>query len=151
MTATGPNPSVADTNRKPVNLLCTSVILAAGILYPYLYGIWAGPVKPSWFVSALLSSILLWFYWRGFGWARYLTLLAQAVTIADSISALNGHHLMTIANLGAHESQLVLVCKILASVYVFGWLLTPQARRYFSAEARHQRESLAAGRRLASS
>jgi hypothetical protein len=142
MTDSRPMPSVAHAETRPLNLVLTSVILALGILVPYLYGIWAGAVKPSWFTSALVSSILLWFYWRGYGWARYFTMLGQAIAIAISGSTLTGHQLLTIANLGTRESKLILIVELLASAYVFGWLLTPQGRRYFSAEARHRRESL---------
>jgi len=116
--------------------------------------IWHWPGTLPSFLVLVLGLIIwvgfLWFYWNGYSWTRYLAIWSSGLFVIDALFALSKSH--SLVYLGAEASGNVYLNVLLLgfNLYLFSWLLTSEAAKYFSTDARHQRESLAAYRELGS-
>jgi glucose-6-phosphate-specific signal transduction histidine kinase len=88
----------------------------------------------------LVQSVLLWSYWNGYSWVRYLQLIVCSLTAIKSLTRLPALLHLTTHVRGGELRNAFDLC---VNLYFVVWLSSSEARHYFSTEARHERQSLA--------
>ena len=131
---------------RPTSLVITSAIWAISILFW-----WIPPIVRHWaeipkylVVFPILGTGLLWFYWQGHSWVRYLVLFILSLTLIGDIIKVIGMHVAFYSGIPLTRQMIPKVVRFLIDVYFVAWLSSPEASRYFSTEARHERQSLTA-------
>lgn len=96
-------------------------------------GLGLGALLGALAVSLFLACAILWFlwsYWQGQGWTRDSVMIVLAVNAAFFLREVGHIHRF------AHGFEGFLVCvrtiNFVFGVYVFYWLTTKEARRYFA-------------------
>jgi hypothetical protein len=120
-------------------------------------GIWLWSTLPHPLAGSVLligcSSVLLWFYWKGYNAARWTVLLLAVFNIIDALYALL--RIPLLAPLSGEPDfalgKAKYVLQLCVCTYIVWWLFTKQAASYFRADARRERDSLLPARTLAQS
>jgi hypothetical protein len=87
---------------------------------------------------------LLWFYWKGYSGARWAVLLISTETAINALASLTRLHVFRYLGAVATGGTFLNTCHLCLSLCFVAWLLSPEASKYFTKEARHERLSLAA-------
>ena len=113
------------TSRRPPGLVPVTVVLcllnAAGVVYLE---------QPNWAIIAaavvilLVTYLVIWFFWQGRNWARWLVMLVSALTLVDLL-------FITTASASALQ-QALMVIEGAFGVYLLYWLNTREIRGFFS-------------------
>ena len=142
---------------RPVSLVVTSATMILWTVISGIWLIWRGPGVPHSLVALVLGPLVgvgfvgfLWFYWNGYSWTRYLVLSSSALFAIDALFALTKFHPLIYLGAEANGSEYLNLFRLCISIYLFSWLLTPEASNYFSTDARHERKSLKSFRKLGS-
>lgn len=137
---------------KPRQLIITTALMAFVVIAALVGAIWLWSTLPHPLTGSVLllgfSSVLLWFYWQGYGAARWTVLVLSVLLIID---ALNVFFRFPVLASFSGEPDLTLgkakyAVQLCICSYVVGWLVTRQASRYFSVDARRARNSLVPAR-----
>ena len=137
---------------KPAQLFVTTALMACAVAAALTAGIWLWSTLSHPLVGSVLllgsSILLLWFYWRGHGAARWIVMVLGILLIVDALNVL-----LPVPFLGliAGSPDLTLgktkyAIQLCICVYVVGWLFTRQAATYFGADSRRERNSFSGNR-----
>jgi len=97
-------------------------------------------------LSRGLGIFFLISYWQGYGWIRYFFLFCFIIEVLTIGPQLGHSHFGSQSATFAPADKIVVVMRLGFSAYMLYWLLSKEARRYFSTDARHERQSLASYR-----
>jgi hypothetical protein len=145
-------PSESSGTTKPTQLIITTALMAFAVIAALVGAIWLWSTLPHPLTGSVLllgcSSVLLWFYWQGYGAARWTVLVLSVLLIIDALNVL--FRLPLLAPFSAEPDltfgKAKYVIQLCICTYVVGWLVTRNAARYFSADARRERNSLLVAR-----
>lgn len=131
-------------NDRPISLVLTSALWAVQFFVKAVWTLRHWSLFPYPFLmlalAPLVQLLLLWSYWNGYSWARYLVLIVSSLELIAGLIRLPALlHLTTTVKGG----ELANVFNLCVSSYFVAWLSSSEARHYFSTEARHERQSLA--------
>jgi hypothetical protein len=141
------------TMRAPVGIKLTSLLMAIVVIL-HLVAILASPLPLKWNVShgmfsfitavlgaavvgltvSLLESLVLWHYWRGRGWARWVVLVGCLLTFVSLRHFIIGPPV----NRGR---VLIIFYRMGVAVVVMIYLSTTPARAWFARHDGHRRVS----------
>jgi hypothetical protein len=132
---------------KPIHLVVTAIIWAFSIAISVIYLTvhWLTVPHPliAFALVPLFGAGVLWFYWKGYSWTRYLMLLTSVLNAIDALYSLTGLQVLTYLGSQVDGGKFPNVCRLCVSTYFIVWLISSEASKYFSTEARHARQSLA--------
>jgi hypothetical protein len=139
------SPAAKTPNNKPRSLLITSALILLSVVIQTATLIWhwhlfGHPVLALIF-GLSLGAGLLWFYWDGHPWARYFVLLTSSFGVCDALYSLTGFRGLRFVGSVAQGELYINVSRLCVSIYFIAWLLTPEASKYFNANARTERKS----------
>jgi hypothetical protein len=133
-------------NRSPIHLVVSAALWAISILLSLASVIWYWAASTHPFFSLLFGPILgaglLWLYWNGFSGVRYFLILTSVLYAIDALYALTGLHMFSYLGAEAEGAKLLNILRLGISLYIVAWLLTSEASKYFTTEARHERKSM---------
>src|SRR5688572_12053379 len=72
-------------------------------------------------VVAAVSFVVIWFFWRGRNWARWLVFATSVIALLN---------LLLIPS-SVNSVQLLIVAEAVLAVWLLYWLNTPRSTRYF--------------------
>lgn len=114
---------------RPVGLRWATLMMCllnlAAFLYPRPARIGAGLFLAIVGVCASISFVVLWYFWRGRNWARWLVLATSVLAIVN---------LRLLESFGPFERILIVVNAALGAWLLY-WLNTREVRAYFSRRA----------------
>jgi hypothetical protein len=135
------------TKHRPNHLVITAVfwIFSIALSLASLIWYWSAVSHPFlWLlINPLLGAGVLWFYWNGYSWARYFVMVTSILSAIDAFYTLSGLHILTYIGAEAAGGRVLNICRLCFNLYLVVWLFTSEASRYFSTEARHERQSQA--------
>ena len=94
------------TGTKPAQLVVTTALMACAVAAALIAGIWLWSTLPHPLVGSVLlvgsSILLLWFYRRGYGAARWIVMVLSILLIVDAVNVFL--HVPFLAPLSAHRT-----------------------------------------------
>jgi len=147
------SPAVIRPNNKPLSLVMTSSLILLSVVMEMAALIWRWKLAAyplfALSIGPLFGAAILWFYWNGYSWSRYFVLLMSLFGVCDALYRLTGFRGLLFVGAVAQGGVYLNVSRLCVGIYFVAWLLTPQASRYFNADARAERKSHAAHLKLA--
>jgi hypothetical protein len=97
------------------------VLNLTGFLFVEESGVRAAVVLPVFAFVILFSYVVLWYFWKGRNWARWLVLLTSGVALLNLA-------LLTMAPL---VQSVIIVAEAAVAAFLLYWLNTPAVRAFF--------------------
>lgn len=134
--------------RAPTGIKITTLLMAIVILL-HLVAILASPLPLRWnashgmlrfittvlgaavigIVVVLVESVVLWFYWNGRNWARWLVVLGCLLAFVSLRHFIFGPAV-------SHGRTLIIYYRLVVAIVTIGYLCTHQARSWFVGNSR---------------